>query len=103
MRIESTVFNDIRCSPQFIKEYDSAPTVVRRAVDKLIRLILDSGQLPNSMKVHKAEANSDVWIGYVTRTKQHWRVLFFAEENALSFVRLIDHDEMNKELKATFL
>lgn len=93
-------YDDIRVSEQFIKDYNTAPSHVMEAVDKLIRIILDSHALPNSMAAHKvASAYHNLWIGYITRTKEHYRLLFHTEGSVVVFDRIFKHDVMDTYLK----
>jgi hypothetical protein len=50
------------------------------------------------MNVHNAKS-TDLFIGYVTRTKSHWRVLFSVDEGIVTFLRMSDHDTMDQILK----
>lgn len=93
------MIRDIRFDDEFYLDYSDAPEQVQRAMDKLVRMIADSGQFPNSMAVHKAH-KLDLWIGYVTRVRQHWRVLFTLGDDYVTFYRLLDHPATNDYLRA---
>lgn len=98
--IKDISVTDIHILPEFIKDYDSAPPEIQKAVDKLVRIIGTHGILPNSMHAHKAAAVDDeMWIGYVSRTGSHWRVLFGVDDTELYFNRLLKHEEMNVYLR----
>jgi len=93
-------YTDIRVSEDFLIDYDTAPSHVIDMVDKLIRMILDSHAIPNSMAAHKvSSAYHNLWIGYVTRTNEHYRVLFHTEDSVIVFDRLFKHNDMNLYLK----
>jgi hypothetical protein len=94
------MIKDIRLTPQFYQDYDKAPSRVKEALDKLVRMILDTGQFPRSMQVHMARsAYNDLYIGYVTRSRQHWRILFETDESLMVGVRLLDHDKADQYLR----
>lgn len=94
------IYHDVTVSETFISDFEDAPQPVRRAVDKLVNTIGKHGILPPGMRAHKAASNSEVWIGYVTRSRSHWRVLFYIEDFNVLLDRLITHDEMDILLKA---
>lgn len=89
---------DIYLHDRFLRDYDHASFQVRKAIDKLVNSISSSGQFPNSMNVHQA-GGTDLYIGYVTRTKSHWRLLFNIDNGVITFYRLADHDKMDQILK----
>ena len=93
------MIRDIQFDEAFYVDYTDAPEQVQRAMDKLVRMMADSGNFPNSMAVHKAH-KLDLWIGYVTRVRQHWRVLFTLNEDHVCFNRLMDHQTTNDYLRA---
>lgn len=98
--IKDLSVTDIHIMPEFIKDYESAPQDIRKAVDKIIKMIGTYGIVPKSMHAHKAAAVDDeMWIGYVSRTKSHWRVIFNVDESVLYFNRLLKHEEMNVYLR----
>ena len=93
------MITDIKFTKEFYNDYDVAPLQVKKAMDKLVRLILDGGKFPNSMNVHSAKSvYNDVYIGYVTRSGQHWRVLFETDTTYIVILRLLDHNEADKYL-----
>jgi hypothetical protein len=89
---------DIYMHERFLRDYEHASYQVKKAIDKHVNSILNSGQFPNSMNVHNAKS-TDLFIGYVTRTKSHWRVLFSVDEGIVTFLRMSDHDTMDQILK----
>lgn len=91
---------DIRIDEEFIVDYDYLPSEVRRVVDKYINVIAQTGWFPNNAHVHKARGlEDDIWIAYITRTKQHFRLLFYMNENEFLFHRILKHDDMDIWLK----
>lgn len=92
--------HDLHIEEDFIIDYGKAPLPIQDKVDWIIRFISDTGAFPNSFMAHKISA-SYVWIGYVTRSRQHWRILFEKDEytNELYFMRLVTHQEMDKILR----
>jgi hypothetical protein len=97
-------YDDIDIDQRFYKDWNKAPKYVHKAVDKIIRLTLESHTLPNSLNAHKVASKYVpdtyiLWIGYITKTKEHYRILFYAEESTLVFYRLFKHDNMDIYLK----
>lgn len=90
---------DVRIEPEFISDYDKAPSHAKKAVDKILKILGCTGQFPNSMRIHRAMATENIWIGYVTRSRQHWRVMFSIEGSDIVFERLLDHDDADQWLK----
>lgn len=85
-------------SNKFWEDYKKADKRTQKAADSLFDKILKSGNLPPSMRAHKAHS-TDYYIGYVTTTKSHWRVLFYYDDTTVTFDRLIKHDEQDIVLK----
>ncbi len=104
------MIRDISVQPQFIADWEQVPKDVANRVDTLIRQMLDGGDFPRSFHPHKADRNNPnnncdlkgLHIGYVTRTGQHWRILFRRQNedrSLLVFERLVVHDKMDLILK----
>ncbi len=90
---------DIQFTEAALKDYDYAPDYVQKALDKLIRLMLDGQTFPRSMNVHSAKSiYNEVYIGYVTRTRQHWRILFETDFEKVIVLRLLDHTQADRYL-----
>lgn len=91
---------DIHLDTEFIEDFQDAPAKVKKAINKLIRMISVSGQFPNSMETHKLE-NMDMWSGYVTVVNQHWRMLIiFNEDQTITFHRLMPHTDYTRYLRS---
>ena len=90
---------DIVFTEDALYDYTKAPGFVQKAMDKLVRLMLDGQQFPRSMNVHSAKSTyNDIYIGYVTRTRQHWRILFETDFEKVVVLRLLDHDQADHYL-----
>lgn len=92
-------YADVRVEPEFFSDYDNAPPQAQKAVDKLLKTIGCTGRFPNGANIHRAAATENLWIGYVTRNGQHWRVLFSIHGSDIVFERLLSHDRMDQWLK----
>jgi hypothetical protein len=90
---------DLMFDVQFLDDVSHAPSNVQRKVNRIIDHILELQGVPNSLNIHQA-FGEDVYIGYVTRKKQHWRVLldYDFESGLVTFVRLLTHKEMDRYL-----
>lgn len=94
------MIRDIRLDDEFFSDYDCAPEQAQKAVDKLIRMISDSGRFPTSMRLHKMH-KLELWGGYVTVTGQHWRLLLYLnDDGTVTFHRLMRHDDYSDYLRA---
>lgn len=74
---------DVAITTEFMQQYCDADKRVRRAVDKMCRLMLDSGRFPNSFNAHPAFMLKGVAIGWITCSAGYWRVLFTFEEGVV--------------------
>ena len=93
-------YRDVLLEPTFFDDWEHAPPPIRKKLDKILHQIGKTGIIPAGMNIHKAAAIiPDIWIGYVTRTKDHWRVLFYSEGEILTFHRLLNHAEASLYLK----
>ena len=99
MRQHSVEITHIFPTPEFLADFDRAPYQVKRAIDRQVMYMMNYGRFPNSMNVHKAESLNGYFIGYVTRTKSHWRVLFQIDGPVITLMRLANHDRMDVILK----
>ena len=90
--------NDVYVTPGFLDDYDKAPGRTRERVDGLIKHISKYNKPPRSFQAHKA-VPLNMWIGYVTRSKSHWRILFEFDGFNITFLRLINHEKMDKYLR----
>lgn len=91
---------DICLDDEFVGDYGRAPERVQKAVDKLIRMILDSGGFPNSTHLHKME-KLELWSVYVTVSRQSWRLLVnLNEDGSITFHRLMDHVRYSNYLRS---
>lgn len=90
---------DIKLTQDFAYDYDHAPQQARKALDKLVRMILETGEFPRSMRVHSAKSQyNELLIGYVTRRREHWRVLMEADGDSglVVMTRLLNHNDADK-------
>ncbi len=95
------MYSDLTISNQFYSDYVKAPKPVQIKVDRIIKMFSSSGKFPPSFNAHKAlTTGTETWIGYVNRSREHWRILFYVLENSMvEFDRLLDHDHMDHELR----
>lgn len=99
MLIDRVLYRDIKVDTEFIADWEGAPKHVRNRVDWLLKVLSITGHFPNSMNIHRAHGTGDRWIGYVTRSKAHWRIIFRINGSHVVFIRLLKHDEMDIYLK----
>ena len=66
---------DIRITDEFSADFDTAPKRIQKKIDRLIRMTLDAGRLPQSVNPHPSYIH-ELWIGYVTVGNQAWRMLY---------------------------
>jgi hypothetical protein len=94
--IQNTPIYDIYTTEDFIADYDSAPARIKRRIDRILYMILQISRLPNSIQAHQSFTD-ELWIGYVTTSRQAWRMLFWhnSEEDTITLHRLVTHDEMD--------
>jgi mRNA-degrading endonuclease YafQ of YafQ-DinJ toxin-antitoxin module len=97
--IQYAPINDITMTDEFSSDYDRAPVAVQKKLNKLVDLILEGHTLPNSLQPHQTYQD-DLWIGYVNRDGQHWRLLFWYDEETETVImhRLMTHERMNRYL-----
>ena len=102
MRIANCQIKDIIYTDEFNNDYICATEEAQRRINTIVRMIKQSGQLPNSMHVHTSGTLEGMYIGYVTRERVHWRLLFESDEEnptTLFFLRLLKHKDMDFILK----
>lgn len=99
MRKLTPRYTDVRVKPEFFDDYFRAPPHVQKAVDKFTNILACTGQFTNGMNIHRAAKLDNLWIGYITRSRQHWRVLFSIEGSEIVFERLLDHDDADLYFK----
>lgn len=96
-------WDDVGVTEQFIQDYDESPIEVRRATDKFVTILAKHGIFTPGTNAHKASAtknsNDEIWIGYITRSGSHWRVLFRIEGSVIQLERLMKHDDADNWLK----
>jgi len=91
---------DIAIDERFLEDYEYVPPDVKKVVDKYIRVIVQTGWFPRHANVHKAKGvDEEIWIAYITRTKQHFRLLFYLTKDELLFHRVLTHEEMDIWMK----
>lgn len=98
--INHAIILDIEFDEQFVEDLNRRiPQQVKNKLEDVIRQILEHGRLPNSLNAHLAY-REDLWIGYITRSNTHWRILFWYDdlEHILVFHRLVEHVEMDRYL-----
>lgn len=90
---------DIRITDDFGYDFGDAPDRVQRRVNDLIEKVLEVGHFLPSMNVHTTFM-ADMCIAYVTKNREHWRILFWYDEDndTAIFHRLLTHVEMDKYL-----
>lgn len=86
-------FNDISLSPDFIEDWEQAPSQIKTKVDRALNTWSITGSLPPSANTHRSHlVDPSLHIVYLTI---HWRVIVRCDDNGmLHFVRLFDHDDM---------
>lgn len=99
MRNARARYKDVRVNTEFFDDYFRAPPHVQKAVDKILNILACTGQFTNGMNIHRAAAMENLWIGYITRSRQHWRVLFSIEGSEIVLERLMDHDDADVYFK----
>ena len=82
----------------FYDDYENAPSEIRKAFDKILRIIDEHGGFPRGMREHTS-ATSDIYMGQVTVRRGAWRVLYWKDDSLITFVRLLNHREYEKALK----
>ena len=102
MRTKGKQFKDVILSRRFYDDYEDAPPRTQRRINTILRMISDSGKLPNSLNEHRTDPTSNLWIGYVTVTRAHYRLLFtWDDEGNLIFLRLLNHNQQDALLSRT--
>jgi hypothetical protein len=102
MRIAACRIKDIIYTDEFNHDYRCASLEAQKRIDTLVRMIKEGGQIPNSMHVHTSGTLEGLYIGYVTRERVHWRLLFESDEEnpaTLVFLRVLTHKNMDLLLK----
>jgi len=69
------------------QDYEDAPPAVRRAFDKMVRL-LASNLLYPSLRAKKYDESQDLWQARVTKG---WRFYFKIEDDTYIITRIIPH------------
>lgn len=101
MRVSSASIREINYSREFAKDLVCAPDDVLKKFYKLEEMVGSANRFPNSFRPH-ASGTADVYIGYLTRSGQHWRILFEHDnQNPMTvvFLRLVTHKSMDLILK----
>ena len=102
MRVSSALIKEVKYSAEFLNDLEYAPNDVTKKFYKLEEIIDTSNRFPNSLRPHVSGTTEDIYIGYLTRSGQHWRILF--EHNGQNpmtvvFLRLVTHKSMDLILK----
>lgn len=102
-------FRDFMFEESFMKDFDEVPEEAVKRVRKRVEYYVDYfingfkedgwAAFPNSLNAHTIEG-TDVWIGYLTKSRQAWRVLFVIDDDdILHFWRLFNHKQMDTFIK----
>lgn len=98
---------DIRITEEFLVDWARAPEVIRSRLDRKVismgRCIAERGwtEVPNSFNAHKVSyIRSAVWIGYVSHSRQAYRLLFEIDAGGtMVLLNLHSHTENEMYLK----
>jgi len=72
---------------QFVRSYDSAPSEIRRAIDRRLALLENDLRHP-SLRAKKYDESRGVWQ---TRVNRDWRFYFRIERDAYWLIDAIPH------------
>lgn len=84
MSIRDVYIQDVIITDKFVEQWEEAPEQIRHKVDEHVQVMGGDHVFLKSFRPHKAKGTSDLYIGWVTKTNAHWRIMFTYENGIVT-------------------